>query len=138
MNQKHALRVISARCTGQMLFQLCPNSTSERLVEMLCQIAPGHANPRDKQTLSFVSGMEKFEFYSLRRSKEVAPLMVGLAVPLCGPDTRSRVVFYPSTLGLWQAESISSGVGCLRGHHWLDSMPPPSPQSCKHPLHIYK
>ena len=91
MNQKHALQVISARCTGQMLFQLCPNLTSERLAEMLCQIALGCANPRDKQTLPFVSGMEKFEFYSLRRSKTVTLLMVGLAVALCGPDMKSRV-----------------------------------------------
>lgn len=91
MNQKHALQVISARCTGQMLFQLCPNLTSERLTEMLCQIALGCANPQDKQTLPFVSGMGKFEFYSLRRSKTVTPLIVGLAVALYGPDTKSRV-----------------------------------------------
>lgn len=65
---------------------------------MLCQIAPGHANPRVKQTLPFVSGMEKFEFYPLRRSKEVAPLMVAL----CGPDMRSRV---------WSSTPVHLGCG---------------------------
>lgn len=32
MNQKHALQVISARCTGQMRSQFCPDPTSEELL----------------------------------------------------------------------------------------------------------
>ena len=82
MNQKHALQVISARCTGQLLFQFCPNLTSDSLAGILCQIVLGHAKSWDKQPLPFVLGIRRFEFYWFRHSKEVAQLVVGL--PCCG------------------------------------------------------
>lgn len=74
--------------------------------------------------------MEKFEFYSLRRSKEVAPLMVAL----CGPDTRSRVCSStPVHLGrgrprasplVWDAYEGTIGlIPCYHHHPSLVSIP---------------